>query len=72
MPAYLITHKGGQRDDIHIDGDDLTLTFQHGWAVFTDTTGPCLAIPADRGATIQRIDPDQDGQETSDGPAPEG
>ncbi|GHD70179.1 hypothetical protein GCM10010317_076930 [Streptomyces mirabilis] len=57
MPAYLIVHPRGQKkDDVLIEGDDLTLTFQAGWAVLTDAHGPCLAIPSGQGASIQRVD----------------
>lgn len=72
MPAYLIQHQRGQRDDIHIEAPGLTLTFEGDWAIFSDGNGPSLAIPAERGATIQRIDQPIDGNTTSDGPAPEG
>ncbi|NED75395.1 hypothetical protein G3I51_24335 [Streptomyces sp. SID9944] len=69
MPAYLIIHPREQRkDDILIQGDDLTLTFTAGWAVITDTHGPCLAIPAGQGAHIQRVD---DTQEPAPGPGGE-
>ncbi|MFD8088624.1 hypothetical protein [Streptomyces malaysiensis] len=75
MPAYLVQHQRGQRDDILIDAPDLTLSFEGDWAIFSDSNGPSLAVPAERGATIQRIDPDEDGNTTSDttsqGPAPQ-
>lgn len=70
MPAYLIQHPGRPRDDIAITGDDLTLAFTAGWAIFSDDDGPTLAIPAADGATIQRIDPEDTGNQTNDGPAP--
>lgn len=57
MPAFLVIHPHGhQRDDVHIAGDDLTLTFQGGWAIISDSSGPCLAIPSGQGASIQRVD----------------
>ncbi|MFH8531503.1 hypothetical protein ACH4GE_24170 [Streptomyces tendae] len=57
MPSYLIVHSRDQRrDDVRIDGDDLTLTFQAGWAILTDTHGICFAIPSGQGASIERID----------------
>ncbi|MBD9721980.1 hypothetical protein PV755_09580 [Streptomyces caniscabiei] len=64
MPRYLITFPGGQgRDDYRID-DDLTLTFNGDWAVFSDEAGPSYAIPAGMGAAIERVDepqaPDQE------------
>jgi hypothetical protein len=62
MPTYLITHTKGQQGDIAIDGDDLRLELDPGWARFYDDTGLCLAIPTGQVSTIQRID----------GPAPEG
>lgn len=72
MPRYLITHPHGQQaDDILIEDPALTLTFHSDWAVFSDHAGPSLALPAGRGATIQRIDQPPDGQATSEGPAPE-
>ncbi|MFD3999834.1 hypothetical protein [Streptomyces rubiginosohelvolus] len=56
MPRYLIRHPGKARDDILIEDDPLTLTFTGNWAVFTDTDGTCLAIPAEAGAHIERVD----------------
>lgn len=72
MPAYLVQHQRGQRDDILIDAPDLKLTFEGDWAIFSDSNGPSLAVPAERGATIQRVGQPADGNATSDGPAPEG
>lgn len=65
MPRYLIVHpreqrKDGSKDDVLIEGDDLTLAVTDGWAVFTDQDGICLAIPAGLGAQIQRVDEPQD------------
>ncbi|MFJ4637600.1 hypothetical protein ACIP69_18500 [Streptomyces hygroscopicus] len=75
MPAYLIRHPGGQRDDILIEDPHLALTIQHGWATLADQHGICLAIPTERGAIVQRIDQPPDGNTTSDttakGPAPQ-
>jgi hypothetical protein len=69
VPAYLIVHPREQRkDDILIEADDLTLTFNAGWAILSDTRGPCLAIPAGQGAHIQRVDDQQN--PTSEEPAP--
>lgn len=57
MPAYLIAHPRDQRrDDVLVEADDLTLTFQAGWAVLADGKGVCLAIPSGQGASIQRVD----------------
>jgi hypothetical protein len=57
VTAYLIIHPRDQRrDDMLIEGDDLTLTFQAGWAVLSDSQGVCLAISAEQGASIQRVD----------------
>lgn len=57
MPAYLIVHPRDQRrDDVLVEDDDLTLTFQAGWAVLVDSKGVCLAIPSEQGASIQRVD----------------
>lgn len=61
MPAYLVIHPRGQkRDDVLIEGDDITLTIQGSWAVLADTDGVCLAIPSGQGASIQRIDPPEE------------
>ncbi|MFD3568449.1 hypothetical protein [Streptomyces sp. NPDC058667] len=61
MPAYLIQHPAEQRrEDILIQDAHLTLTFAGGWAVFTDSSGICLAIPSGQGAHIQRVDDQQD------------
>lgn len=57
MPAYLVIHPRGQkRDDVLVEGDDITLTIQGSWAVLTDSNGICLAIPSGQGASIQRVD----------------
>lgn len=57
MVAYLVIHpRDQQRDDLRIQDDSLTLTFQAGWAILTDDKGICLAIPAGQGASIQRDD----------------
>ncbi|MGW9245737.1 hypothetical protein [Streptomyces badius] len=56
MARFLIRHPGKARDDILIEDDPLTLTFEHGWAIFTDAVGTCLAIPAEAGAYIERVD----------------
>ena len=61
MPAYLIIHSREQRrDDVLIEADDLTLRFETGWAILADTKGVCLAIPSEQGASIQRVDEQQD------------
>ncbi|WP_330449790.1 hypothetical protein [Streptomyces anulatus] len=60
MPAFLIRHPGKASDDILVEDPALTLHFEHGWAVFTDTAGTCLAIPAEAGAHIERVDEPQD------------
>lgn len=57
MPAYVVIHPHNQkRDDVLIEGDDITLTFQGGWAILSDSSGPCLAVPSGQGASIQRVD----------------
>lgn len=57
MPAYLVIHPRGQKkDDVLIQDDNLTLTFEAGWAILSDSRGPCLAIPSGQGASIQRVD----------------
>ncbi|MGW4834773.1 hypothetical protein [Streptomyces globisporus] len=60
MARYLIRHPGKARDDILIEDNPLTLTFTGGWAIFTDADGTCLAIPAEAGAHIERVDEPQD------------
>lgn len=56
MPAYLIRHPGKTSDDLLLQDDPLTLTFTGGWAIFADAGGTCLAIPAEAGARIERVD----------------
>lgn len=57
MTAYLIVHPREQRkDDILIEDDHLTLSFEAGWAILGDGKGTCLAIPSGQGASIQRVD----------------
>ncbi|MEV7466120.1 hypothetical protein AB0O20_06345 [Streptomyces kronopolitis] len=60
MPTYLVVHPKGKGEDVLVQDDYLTLDFRHGWAVLSDQHGPCMAIPASSGATITRIDPDED------------
>lgn len=60
MPRFLVVHPRDQRaDDILIESPDLRLGFESGWAVLSDGQGPCLAIPAGQGATIQRVDEEE-------------
>lgn len=67
MPAYLIIHPREQhRDDARLESDDLTLHFEAGWAIFSDSQGVCLAVPAGQGASIQRDD--ETGELTDNGP----
>lgn len=57
MPAYLIQHPADKRrEDILIEDPQLALSFQGGWAVFTDTDGVCLAISCTQGLRIERAD----------------
>jgi hypothetical protein len=61
MAAYLVIHPRGQkRDDVLIEGDDITLTIQASWAVLSDSQGVCLAVPSGQGASIQRVDQPQE------------
>ncbi|MFF3928266.1 hypothetical protein [Streptomyces hirsutus] len=61
MPAYLVIHSRGQkRDDVLIEGDDITLDIQGGWAVLSDSRGVCLAVPSGQGASIQRVDEEEE------------
>lgn len=69
MPAYIVQHPKGQRGDMLIEDPNLTLTFSGNWAIFADSNGTYLAIPAEQAASIQRIDADSAGQ-TEDKPAP--
>lgn len=60
MPRYLIRHPAGkQREDTLVEDPVLTLRFDAGWAVFEDTDGICLAIPAGQGAHIERVDEEE-------------
>ncbi|WP_181785084.1 hypothetical protein [Streptomyces phytophilus] len=56
MPAFLIRYPKGEDESIVAQDDPLTLTVDHGWAVFTDDQGPCIALSAMSGAVITRID----------------
>lgn len=68
MPAYLVVLQGDTvRGDMLIQDDTLTLDVRGEWALFTDSTGLALALPAGRVAYIERTD-----DTTIDGPAPEG
>lgn len=63
MPAYLVVHPRDQRrDDVHLSSEDLALRFEAGWAIFSDSQGDCLAIPSGQGASIQRVDEEQQDQ----------
>jgi hypothetical protein len=64
MPAYVISQPGQPGEDVVIDDPQLTLDFQDGWALFSDSAGLCFALPDDLGATIQRVDnpPTETGQ----------
>lgn len=69
MPAYLVIHPREQRrDDLRLSGDDLTLRFEAGWAIFADNQGDCLAIPSGQGASIQRDDEPLPDAEPADSP----
>ena len=56
MPAYLIRQPGRPIEDIVVADPQLSLGFTNGWAVLKDADGICLAIPAQAGAHIQRVD----------------
>lgn len=58
MPAYLIHYPKGHGEDVLAEDPALTLEFTDGWAVLVDEAGPCMAIPAQAGATITRVDPE--------------
>lgn len=60
MPRFLIRHPGKQSDDLLVEDPHLTLHFEHGWAILADAAGTCLAIPAEAGAHIERVDEPQD------------
>ena len=65
MPAYLVVHpQGKNKDDVLIEDPTLTLHFEAGWAILTDNVGVCYAIPSGQGASIQRVDEQEE-------PAPE-
>lgn len=64
MPKYLIRHPAKEaREDVLLEDEPLTLTFEGGWAIFTDADGICFAVPSGQGAHIQRIDPDPESQD---------
>ena len=56
LPAYLIRQPGRPIEDVVIADPHLTLSFTNGWATLRDQDGICLAIPADAGVHIQRVD----------------
>lgn len=57
MTAYLIRHPAKDvREDVLLEDQVLNLTFESGWAVFTDAGGVCFAVPSGQGAHIQRVD----------------
>ena len=61
MPRFLIVHPRDQRrDDVLVEDPALTLRFEAGWAILADDRGVCLAIPSGQGASIQRVDEDQE------------
>jgi hypothetical protein len=62
VPAYLIRYPQGERsEDTLVEDQSLTLNFEHGWAVFSDANGFCLAVPCSKGASIERFDDRSDG-----------
>ncbi|MBQ1163176.1 hypothetical protein KBZ21_34810 [Streptomyces sp. A73] len=63
MPSFLVRYPRGQGEDVVATDDHLTLTIDSGWAVLADEAGPCIAVPAHSGATITRIDQDQQPEE---------
>ncbi|NUP15377.1 MAG: hypothetical protein HOZ81_04595 [Streptomyces sp.] len=61
MVRYLIVHPAGQkREDMLLEDEHLTLSFVGDWAVFSDAGGICLAISAAQGASIQRVDDEEE------------
>ena len=60
MPAYLISHAAGQRGDMLVEDDALTLEIRDGWAILTDQAGIAVAIPTEHVASIQRVDEPQE------------
>lgn len=58
MTAYLIRHKGGQRGDMLIEDDALTLAFSGNWAIFSDAAGPTFAVSTEQAASIERVEPE--------------
>jgi hypothetical protein len=61
VPRFLIVHPRDQRrDDVLVEDPALTLTFEAGWAILADDRGVCLAIPSGQGASIQRVDEEQE------------
>ena len=60
MPAFLIRYPKGQGEDVLVEDPALVVEFTDGWAVLADEAGTCIAIPAQAGGTITRIDPPED------------
>lgn len=72
MPRFLIRHPAGkQREDILVSDPALTLHFADGWAIFKDIAGICLAIPAEAGAHIERVDEHQSPDDQEPAPSEE-
>jgi hypothetical protein len=68
MPRYLIVHAERRGDDTVIEDPHLTVELTEDWAVFTDTAGPCYAVPREQVRSIMRVD---DQQDTQPEPAPQ-
>jgi hypothetical protein len=54
----LIQYPKGQGEDVLVEDEHLSLAIDHGWAVLSDQHGACIAVPAQTGATITRVDPE--------------
>lgn len=60
MPAYLVVHAAGRREDMLVEDPALTLDIRDGWAILADEAGIALALPTEHVACIQRVDEPQD------------
>lgn len=60
MPAYLIVHAERRGDDTLLQDGRLTVDFTPDWVVFTDSAGPCYAVPREQVRSVMRVDEEQE------------
>ena len=68
MPRWLIIHADRRGDDTLLQDDPLTVEFTPHWIVFTDSAGPCYAVPREQVRSVERVDEEQDPEQE---PAPQ-